>query len=55
MRLKPSAPLPPADVLYDTEKRDSMFWRRQGDSFEPPEDSEEEGDDDLVLEASDME
>jgi hypothetical protein len=41
-----------ADVLYDTEKRDSMFWRLQGDSFEPPEDSE---DDDEVLQASDME
>ena len=32
-----------ADELYDVERRDSMWWRREGEAFEPPEsDSEEE-------------
>ncbi len=34
----------PADELYDLDKHDTMVWRREGDSFEPAEESEgEEG------------
>lgn len=31
-----------ADELWECERRDVMFWRREGEAYEPPEDSEAE-------------
>lgn len=35
-----AALLLPTDTLYDCDRSDVMYWRREGDSYEPPDESE---------------
>lgn len=45
----------PADSLYDVDRCDVMCWRREGESYEPPDESDDQqaGDEDGMVEDGD--